>query len=266
MDARSRHLRVLALKALEGGKRGHVGSTMSLIEILRVLYDVVLVYDPSDPGLSQRDRLILSKGHGCIALYAVLADKGFFSLEELSTFCSFHSRLGGHPEYGHVPGVEASTGALGHGLAIGVGLAMAARMRGAGNSVVVVMGDGELNEGSVWESALAAAHHGLSHLTVIVDRNGQQAYGNVSEVWDTDDIAAKWRAFGFDAVDVDGHDIGALRTALLEPRQSSRPRALVAHTVKGFGIDFAEMQPQWHHKSSLDSTDIEALKAAIARA
>ena len=137
----------MAIDALEGGSRGHIGSTMSLIEILRVLFDDVMTFDPSFPMLPERDRLILSKGHGCIALYVMLADKGFFSHEELATFCRYTSTLGGHPEYGHVPGVEASTGALGHGLAIGVGMAYAARLSESSHHVFVVMGDGELDEG-----------------------------------------------------------------------------------------------------------------------
>ena len=150
LDARSRYLRRLTVDALIGGERGHIGSTMSLIEILRVLYDSVLSYRPDKPDWPARDRCVLSKGHGCLALYALLADKGFFDTAALTDFCRHHSFLGGHPERGKVPGVEASTGALGHGLSLGVGMALAQRMRGRAARVFVIMGDGEINEGSVW--------------------------------------------------------------------------------------------------------------------
>ena len=265
LDERSRYLRSLALDALEGGSRGHIGSTMSLIEIMRVLYDDVLVVDPSDPTLPNRDRLILSKGHGCIALYVSLADAGFFPLSELRTFCRATSSLGGHPEYGHVPGVEASTGALGHGLSIGVGMALAARIREESHRVFVVVGDGEIDEGSVWEAALAAGHHGLGNLTVIIDYNKIQSYGPTSQVWDLEPMADKWRAFGFSTVDIDGHDVNQLRAALSGSGVGA-PRAVIAHTIKGRGIDFAEGEPSWHHKSSLRPSDIEALREAVSRA
>src|SRR3974390_1917048 len=150
LDERSKYLRKLVGRTLEGGERGHVGSSMSLIEILRVLYDDVLRYRPAEPHWADRDRMILSKGHGCLALYAVLADKGFFPLETLDTFCRRDSILGGHPEAGKVPGVEASTGALGHGPSYGVGVALAVRMQKRASRVIVVLGDGEIDEGSVW--------------------------------------------------------------------------------------------------------------------
>ncbi len=265
LDERSRYLRGLAVDALEGGSRGHIGSTMSLIEIMRVLYDDVLVVDPSDPALPNRDRLILSKGHGCIALYVSLADAGFFPLKELRTFCRATSSLGGHPEHGHVAGVEASTGALGHGLSIGVGMALAARIREESHRVFVVVGDGEIDEGSVWEAALAAGHHGLGNLTVIVDYNKIQSYGPTSEIWNLEPMTDKWRAFGFSTVDVDGHDVEQLRAALSGSGVGA-PRAVIAHTIKGRGIDFAEGEPSWHHKSSLKPSDIAALREAVSRA
>ena len=263
LDDRSRLLRGMAIDALEGGSRGHIGSTMSLIEILRVLFDDVMTFDPSFPMLPGRDRLILSKGHGCIVLYVMLADRGFFSHEELATFCRYTSTLGGHPEYGHVPGVEASTGALGHGLAIGVGMAYAARLSESSHHVFVVMGDGELDEGSVWESALAAGHHRLDNLTVVVDYNKLQSYGPVAEVWDLEPLAAKWSAFGFECTEVDGHDVTALQKTLSLPSPSQRPRAIIAHTVKGRGISFAEGEPTWHHKSNLKPEELAALRAAV---
>ena len=263
LDDRGRMLRGMAIDALEGGSRGHIGSTMSLVEILRVLFDDVMTFDPKFPKLPQRDRLILSKGHGCIALYVMLAEKGFFPHQELTTFCRYTSSLGGHPEYGHIPGVEASTGSLGHGLAIGVGMAYAARLSNSPHHVFVVMGDGELDEGSVWESALAAGHHRLDNLTVVVDYNKLQSYGPVAEVCDLEPLAAKWSAFGFDCSEVDGHDVADLQRALSLPSSSQRPRAIIAHTVKGRGVSFAEGNPTWHHKSNLKPEELGALRTAV---
>jgi transketolase len=266
LDDRSRMLRGMAIDALEGGSRGHIGSTMSLVEILRVLFDDVMTFDPSFPMLPRRDRLILSKGHGCIALYVMLAEKGFFPPKELTTFCRYTSSLGGHPEYGHIPGVEASTGSLGHGLAIGVGVAYAARLSNSPHHVFVVMGDGELDEGSVWESALAAGHHRLDNLTVVVDYNKLQSYGPVAEVWDLEPLAAKWSAFGFECTEVDGHDVTGLQKALSLPNSNQRPRAIIAHTIKGRGVSFAEGNPTWHHKSNLKPEELDALRWAVLSA
>lgn len=264
LDDRSLALRRLAVDTLEGGARGHIGSTMSLIEIIRVLYDDILRFDPANPDWPGRDRFLLSKGHGCIAQYVVLADKGFFPKEELLTFCRYPSILGGHPEHGHVPGVEASTGSLGHGLAIGVGMAHAARIRKTDTRVYVVVGDGECDEGSIWESAIAAGHHKMGNLTVIVDYNKLQSYGRVAEIWDLEPLAAKWESFGFDCVEVDGHSVDQLRAALQPDPNRAKPLAVVAHTVKGKGIPFAEGEPAWHHKSSLKAEDIESMRAALA--
>lgn len=266
LDERSRALRSLAVDALEGGARGHIGATMSLIEIFRVLYDDVLLFDSRSPAWEERDRVILSKGHGCIALYTILADKGFFPKDELWTFCRYASTLGGHPERGHVPGVEASTGALGHGLAVGVGMAYAARIKGAAHHVYVVTGDGELDEGSVWESALAAGHHKLANLTVIVDYNKLQSYGRVEDIWGLEPLADKWEAFGFDCIEVDGHNVAALQSALDKSIKRSKPLAIIAHTVKGRGVAFAEGEASWHHKSSLKPEDIAAIREAITNA
>jgi transketolase len=263
LDERSRHLRRLVVQALEGGGRGHIGSSMSLIEIIRVLYDDVLRVRVAEPRWDSRDRFILSKGHGCLALYAVLADKGFFPEAALATFCKRDSFLGGHPEAGKIPGVEASTGALGHGLSIGIGLALAARIRKSDSRVFVAMGDGEINEGSVWEAALCAGKHGLGHLTAIVDYNKMQSYGLVSEVQPLDPLGAKWRAFGFDVLEVDGHDLTALRAAFAKRPGAKKPLAVICHTVKGKGIPFAENDAAWHHKSKLKQTEISAMYAAL---
>ena len=173
LDERSLALRRTIVHTMAASKRGHLGSALSLVEILRVLYDDILTVDPARPAWPLRDRCILSKGHGCLALYAILAEKGFFPEEELWKFCQGDGILGGHPERGKVPGVEASTGSLGHGLAIGIGFALHARQERAAHRVFVVMSDGESNEGSVWEAAMCAGKHGLSGLTALVDYNKQ---------------------------------------------------------------------------------------------
>ena len=262
LDERSVYLRGLCIDVLEGGERGHIGSTLSLIEIFRVLYDDVLTFDANDPRRPDRDRVLLSKGHGCIAQYVLLADRGFFPLHDLSTFCRFDSHLGGHPEFGRTPGIEASTGALGHGLAIGTGMAFASRITGIPYHVYVVMGDGELNEGSIWESAMAASHHKLSNLTVVVDHNKLQASGPLEEVWGIAPLADKWRSFGFTVIEVDGHDVPALRRAFATDAELSGPTAIIAHTVKGKGIAFAEGNPEWHHKAKVSADDVLALRGA----
>ncbi len=260
LDQRSKHLRRAIVEALEGGRRGHLGSSMSMIEILRVLYDSFLRFRPTQPDWSDRDRCILSKGHGCLALYAILADKGYFNREELKTFCTPTSRMGGHPEWGKLPGVEASTGALGHGLSIGVGMALAARIRRQTYRVAVVTGDGEINEGSVWEAAMSASKHRLSNLTVFVDYNKLQSYGPTKDVLDLEPLTDKWRSFGFAVEEVDGHDLKALEQLVAHlPLDEQRPTAVICHTVKGKGFPFAEGKAEWHHKSGLTSEEIRSM-------
>lgn len=264
LDERSRALRRLVIDAMVGGGRGHLGSSLSMIEIFRVLYDDVLRHNPADPAWPERDRAILSKGHGCLTLYALLADHGYFSSSHLVEFCHPSGILGGHPERQKVPGAEASTGALGHGLAIGVGIALAQRMRGRYSRVFVVMGDGEINEGSVWEAAMHAAKHKLDNLTAIIDYNKLQSYGATAEVLDLEPLADKWRAFGFQTEELDGHDIATLRTAFTARPPSGKPRAFICHTVKGKGIPFAENEATWHHKSRLPKDKIDDMYAALA--
>src|SRR5579863_942589 len=263
---RSLYLRRLVLRALEGGGRGHVGSSLSLIEIMRVLYDDILTYRPKEPEWSDRDRSILSKGHGCLALYVILADKGFFPLEELDRFCRRTSILGGHPEAGKVPGVEASTGALGHGLPIGVGRAIALRHQKRKSRVFVTLGDGEIDEGSVWEAALSANKHRLSNLTALIDYNKLQSAGRTSEILNLEPLVEKWRSFGFAVAEVDGHNVNALRKVLTGvPLDPDKPTAIICHTIKGKGISFAEGDPEWHHKSNIKAEGIRDLYAALER-
>lgn len=264
LDSRSLHLRRLVVRGLEGGGRGHLGSAFSLIELLRVLYDDILRFDPGQPKWKDRDRCILSKGHGCLGLYAILADKGFFGPEHLDTFCHFDGMLGGHPEASKVPGVEASTGALGHGLSIGLGQAIAARLQKRDSRVLVIMGDGEINEGSVWEAALCAGKHKLSNLTAIVDYNKLQSYDRTSIVQDLEPLTDKWRSFGFAVHEVDGHDVGAMRKLLKTlPFDSDKPSCIISHTVKGKGIAVAEGNPDWHHKSKISAAELAAIYAEL---
>jgi len=263
LDARSMALRRTIIRTLEAGQRGHVGAAFSLVEILRVLYDDVLKYDAQNPRWPERDRFVLSKGHGCLALYAILADKGFIPESELWRFCKSDGLLGGHPEH-HIPGVEASTGSLGHGMSIALGFALNARYERASYRTFVVIGDGESNEGSIWEAALSAGKHRLGNFVVITDYNKHQSYGSTAEVQNLEPLADKWRAFGFATVDVDGHDVTALRDVLRRaPLDPARPTAVICHTVKGRGIPFAENDMTWHHQSKVTAQDAERLLAAL---
>lgn len=267
LDTRSIALRRAIVDVLAQSRRGHVGAAFSLVEILRVLFDEVLRYDASQPDWAGRDRFILSKGHGCLALYVLLAEKGFFEHEELARFCAFDGILGGHPDARKIPGVETSTGSLGHGPAFGVGMALHARIRRADSRVFVVTGDGECDEGSVWEAAMIAGKHKLSNYTLLVDYNKMQSYGRVAEVQTLEPFADKWRAFGFAAIEVDGHDVDALRAALSRlPLEADKPTAILCHTIKGKGIPFAEQNPDWHHKNKLKDEELTRLYAALEEA
>ncbi|MNK88081.1 Ferredoxin fas2 [compost metagenome] len=264
LDERSFHLRRLIAQTLISADMGHVGPSLSLVEILRVLYDSVLSFHCEQPDWPDRDRLILSKGHGCAALYAILADKGFFALSELSTFCSQESMLGGHPEKLKIPGVEASAGSLGHGLSIGVGMAVAARLRRQTYRTFVITGDGELNEGSIWEAAMHASKHRLANLTVIVDCNDLQCYGRTDLVLDMTPLAEKWRSFGFDAMTVDGHDLTELKDAFNRPPSpDGSPLAVICKTLKGKGLPIAEGNPHWHHMANFSKEDVLMIKSAF---
>lgn len=252
------------LEALYRGGRGHLPSAFSCTEILRVLYDSILKFKPQDPSWPQRDRFILSKGHGCLAQYALLADKGFFPKDDLWSFCAFGSHLGGHPERGRTPGVECATGSLGHGPSIGVGLALAARLDGRSSRVFVVCGDGETNEGSVWEALLSASKHRLDNLVIIVDYNKKQSWGSVDEILPLEPYADKFQAFGCAVKEVDGHDPAALLEAFENlPAATGKPTALIAHTVKGRGLAELEGDLSWHHKAKISEQQYNELLACL---
>lgn len=226
----------------------HIGSCLSMADILAVLYGKIMRFDPARPDWAERDRFILSKGHGCAALYAVLAESGFFPAAWLETYYQNGAHLAGHATHKGVPGVEVSTGSLGHGLSLGAGMALAAKRDGRPHRVFCIVSDGECDEGSTWEAALFAPHHRLGNLTVIVDYNKIQSLGRVAEVLDLEPLAAKWSAFGWATSELDGHDLDALETAL-ERNDPERPQCIVAHTVKGKGVSFMEDKLQWHYSA-----------------
>ncbi len=266
LDKRSINLRKHVVKCLLGGGRGHVGSALSLIEILRVLYDKILKYDPKKPKKNDRDRLILSKGHGCLALYSILADKKFFNLNSLKNTGKFYSNLGGHPEP-KVKGVEVSTGSLGHGLPIGVGMALAGKIKRSKYKVFVILGDGEINEGAIWEAAMSASKHKLDNLKVIIDYNKIQSYGFTKDVLNLEPLKDKWRSFGFNVTEVNGHNTYQLQRDFKKflKQKSKKPSVTICHTVKGKGFKFAENNPFWHHKNNFSKEEIKLMNESLKK-
>jgi len=225
---------------------GHTGGSLSCVDILNVLYNRVLRVSPETFDDPNRDRYIQSKGHSVEALYVVLADCGFFPKEQLETLCRYRSPFVGHPTR-KVPGIEMNTGALGHGLPICVGLALAGKMDAAAYRVFTLLGDGELAEGSNWEAAMAAAHYRLDNLTAILDHNTLQITGHTRDVCSNEPIDEKFRAFGWEVRSVDGHDVAALTAALTRAPEIGKPTCLIANTVKGRGVSFMENVVKWHH-------------------
>lgn len=248
--ARSRRS-VVSIGHAAGGMGAHFGPALSLIEIMAVVYGIAVRHSPIDRLKPDRDRVILSKGHGSLALYAVLHEYGYIDAAVLVTAEQDGTVLPGQPIRNRELGIEFSSGSLGMGLSFGVGLALSARMSASDRSIYVVMGDGETNEGSVLEAAMSASHFELGHLTAIVDVNSLQSDGPTSEVMDCD-LRAIWGGFGWDVIEVDGHSIPELRVALLRPA-SSRPRCILAHTIKGKGVSFMEAVSEWHHGRMTDA-------------
>jgi transketolase len=232
---------------IDRAQLGHIGGDLSVTDILVTLFGAVLSVDPEQPNRPDRDRFILSKGHCAGALYATLARCGFFSRDELDTFMAPLSMLNGHPDRKKVPGVETNTGPLGHGFPVAVGCALAGQLEGASWRTFVVLGDGELQEGSNWEAAMTAAHYELDGLTAVVDRNRLQQGARTEETKRLEPLAAKWRSFGWEVREVDGHDHGALLDAF-EPSTTGDPVAVIANTIKGKGVSFIEDRVEWHHK------------------
>ncbi len=249
-DEFARRIRAHVVRMTHRAGSSHVGSSLSMAEILAVLYGGVLQVDPDWPEDQNRDRLILSKGHACAGLYAALAERGFFPTDWLESFYTNGARLAGHATAGEIPGIEVSTGSLGHGLPIACGMAKAAKIDGAAYRVFAILSDGECNEGSNWEAALFAPHHRLDNLVVVIDYNKIQSLGSTAEVLGLEPLADKWRAFGWSVREVDGHDAEAVRESLESvPFEAGRPSCLVAHTVKGKGVSFMEGELLWHYRT-----------------
>jgi transketolase len=245
----ARRVRGKALELSHRAGAAHLASSLSCADILVAAYWRALRVDPGNPGDPERDRFILGKGHAAAALYATLCERGFFGPELLGEYGADGGRLSEHPGPGCAPGVEAAAGSLGHGLPWAVGLAMAGRIQGRAFRVMALLGDGDCEEGSTWEAALLAPARSLSNLTAVVDYNKWQATARSNDVMSLDPLARKWEAFGWDALEVDGHDLAALASVLARaPDPSGRPRAVVAHTIKGKGVSFMEDDNNWHYR------------------
>ena len=252
-------IRAHALRMVHRANASHIGTGLSMADILAVLYGGVAKVDSARPDAPDRDRVILSKGHGAAAFYAALAESGFFGVELLETFCGDGSPLAGHVSH-HVPGVDFSTGSLGHGLSLGCGVALGRRMDGHPGRAFVIMSDGECDEGSTWEAVLFAPHHHLDNLVAIVDYNKIQSFGSVREVLDLEPFADKWQAFGWHVQSVDGHDHTQLAEAFAQAGSlAGKPSVIIAHTVKGKGVAFMEGELLWHYRSP----DAKQLESAL---
>jgi transketolase len=259
--ALARRIRRHAICMTARARSSHVGACLSMADLLAVLYGRALHVRPHAPDWPGRDRFILSKGHGCAGLYATLAERGFFPLSWLDEFGADGSRLIGHVSHVGVPGVEVSTGSLGHGLPIACGMALSLRREKADARVFALMSDGECDEGSVWEAALFAAHHRLDNLVVVVDYNKIQSLGRVEDILGLEPLTEKWRAFGWVAASIDGHDVMAIADVLdAVPAEPGRPTCVVAHTVKGRGVSFMENTVLWHYRAPAG----EELRLALA--
>ena len=260
---KANEIRIDIVSMIAEAGSGHPGGSLSCADILTALYfGDVMKHDPADPKMEGRDRFFLAKGHAAPALYATLAHAGYFPREELSTLRKLGSRLQGHPDSSLVPGVEVSTGSLGQGLSIAAGCACGLRLSGDDARVFAVLGDGECEEGQAWEAAMFAAHEKLGNLIAIIDNNGLQIDGRICDVCNPGDLGAKFAAFGWDVVEVDGHDVESLVETLsaLKAAGGEKPHAVVAHTVKGKGVSFMEDQAGWHGKAP----NAEQLEIALA--
>lgn len=247
LETIANELRCLALRAIYLAGSGHPGGSLSAAEIVTTLYFSVLNIDPTHPDWPERDRVVLSKGHGCPILYAALAKRGYFPVEELWTLRKLGSRLQGHPDMRKTPGIDATTGSLGQGISVAVGMALGGKFQGKSYRVYAIMGCGEQQEGQVWEAAMSAAHYCLDNLIGIVDYNTLQIDGCNAEIMEIAPLSDKWRAFGWRVLVVNGHDIAQLLDAFAEAKSTrGKPTVIVAHTIKGKGVSFMENQVKWH--------------------
>lgn len=247
LSRRAYEYRAQVLRMVYGSKSGHIGGAFSIAEILTCLYFHQLRLDPANPGWNDRDRLVFSKGHACAMLYTCLAHRGYFPVTELPTFRKLNSHLQGHPEPAKTPGVEVAAGPLGHGVAIGAGMALAARMDSSRRKIYAVLGDGELNSGVIWEGVMTAAKFGLDNLVAIVDYNGVQQTGTTRHVMPTEPITEKWLSFNWHVIEIHGHNVTEILAALDHADEiHGRPTVIIARTTKGKGVSFMEGQPAWH--------------------
>lgn len=259
LEAIARRIRLKVIEASHKAGTMHLGSSLSCVDILVAIYWKTLAINPNNPYDPERDRFILSKGHAAIALYVALAYRGLFPVELLDSFNKLGSKLMEHPTLRCVPGVEAATGSLGHGLSLGLGMTLAGRIQNHSYRVFVLMSDGECNEGSVWEAAMLAPAHRLDNLVAIIDYNKWQATGRSNEIMALSPLNKKWEAFGWSVYEVDGHDMNALVDVLKNvPDGSGKPVAIIAHTVKGKGVSFMEDDNNWHYRIP----DVDELKKA----
>ena len=255
----ARKLRLDVLKMINFGRSSHIGAVFSTADILAVLYKSVLRYRSAEPAWPERDRFILSKGHAGAGIYAALAEAVFFPLEWLDSYCADGSLLSGHVAHKGVPGVELSTGSLGHGLPVGAGMGYSLKLDGNPGRVFVLLGDGECAEGTTWETALFAAHHRLSNLNVIVDHNRMQGLGFCKDILEVSPLADKWAAFGWEVFEVDGHSHAELHEVFARPA-TDRPRCIVANTVKGKGVSYMENNLAWHYRTPLEENFDQAMR------
>jgi len=257
----AKELRILVLKTIHRAKSSHTGTNLSAADLLAVLYGSILRFDPKRPSWSERDRFILSKGHGCAVVYAALALKGFFPLAWLDTYYQNNGKLPGHITHHGIPGAEVSTGSLGHGLPLGCGMALAGKRDKKDYRVFVLLSDGELDEGSNWEPILFAPHHKLDNLVAIVDYNKLQSLVSVEETLSLEPLVKKWEAFNWAVKEVDGHNTGEIEQALKSvPFIKGKPSCIIAHTTKGKGVSFMENNNLWHYRAPNDAELKSALK------
>ena len=255
-------IRLETIRLVEVAKSGHYSSVFSCAEMFAALYYHTLRLDPADPRWPDRDRFLLGKGHAAIGQYPILADLGYFPAAWLDEYTRLGSPLGDHPDMNKVPGCDFSSGSIGHNLSVGVGMALAARMQQRDYLTWVMLGDGELNEGQVWEAAMAAGHYGLSNLIAIVDANGMGLDGPIEDIMNIEPVCAKFEAFGWSTSEIDGHDVDAVIAAFDAAQQAGRPHVIVARTKKGKGVGFMETTPYWH-LGYLGPADKEAALAEI---
>ncbi len=249
LEAKANDIRKDIIRMICAAKAGHPGGSLSAADIVTALYFFVLNIDPKNPQWEDRDRFILSKGHSCPVLYAALAERGYFALDQLETLRKFGSILQGHPDMNKTPGVDMTAGSLGNGLSIGVGMALAAKWKKKSYKVYVLLGDGEIQEGMVWEAAMAAASFELDNIVAIVDYNGLQINGWVNDIMKLNPLSDKWRAFNWSVMEIDGHNMRDILGAFQKAEKMRGPVAIIAHTVKGKGVSFMENVCEWHGKA-----------------